>query len=351
MSITAINPSLTGKRLHISATLSTMAQLVSVTKTPDTLTGHWKSLVPNEYWVTSQALAGQVQGKIAGLVPRCGIRSEDVIILRLMPTTEADKQEFDHVLEYLLRTERPAHVSHAKNPDVDSIYLVPASKTDGYPDYFPKLHVDLLPPTQTEDVLFLAIIFRVAFNKQAEIRDSLNESMKAVSFHHDSGLASMRRVLLRNPLRVFGRVFSTDESHLAGLSDLPLSNKTPHPELQVHGQDILRFSYTTWYRDLPPSVDGVGAPKWAFVLGRVGGLREGHGLLVVDIQDRARSVWLLRHCLDTRSPSRRTITLISNWFPRSFYEWEMLLPSSAPPESSQKCLKDAGLKVERCAFP
>ncbi|KAG8158657.1 hypothetical protein KVR01_011779 [Diaporthe batatas] len=338
----------TGARIHMDATLSTVAQLVSVTKTPDTVTGHWKSLVPDEYWVTSHAVKDPISDKMTFLIHCDGINSLDVIILRLMPTAETDKPEFDRVFNHFLQRERFANVSHAQTPNVVSIYLIPASKADGYPYFFPTLDADLLPPNRTEDVLFMVIIFRVASDRQIEIRDAWDERMKAVSYHHRGGLASMRSILVRNHLTAFRRVLSSAESRLVGLSNLPLSNEIPPPELQVHGQDILRLSYLACDQDSLPMVNGVGVPEWVFVLGRLCCVAECHGLVVVDLQDRARSLWLLRSFLG--SPSKRTITLLSNWFPRSFDEWDRLLCGGLPPESFRICLKNTGLKVERCKF-
>lgn len=345
----------TGPRLEIDATTSTVAQLVSSTKLPSTITGHWESLVPDNYRLTAHALPSTVEERILALVHDL---SSDMIILRLLPAAEADKPEFDRVLEYFIRIHRFATVSHIGIDNAQGIYLIPASKAASYPRFLSTLDIDPLPPTKTEDVLFMAIIFGMAEDKQRQVRDAWDGRMKAIQNHDEGGLVSMRNTLMRNPLQIFRdekTIVSSAERHMYRFRHLPYSENIASPELQAYGQDILQLSYPTWpkprWHNTPrPSVDGVVAPEWVFVLGRVLGPVGYFGLVVTDIQKRDRPLWLIQRWSETSS-SKRNITLLGSKFPGSLNEWEETLPASVPRQSYIKCLKITGVKAERCRLP
>ncbi|KAI7788211.1 hypothetical protein LA080_012277 [Diaporthe eres] len=191
----------TGGRLVISATLWAVAQLVSVIKSPSTIGGHWKSLVPDEYRLTANAIPCTVEDRIIDLVRS---HTRDVIILRLMPAAEADKPEFDRIFQHFLDMDRFVNVYHKGINKVENIYLIPASKGEArYPEFLSMLDLDLLPPSETEDVLFMAIVFRVHKDQQGQVLHAWDRRMKAIQDHDDNALASMRDALVRDPLPLY----------------------------------------------------------------------------------------------------------------------------------------------------
>lgn len=134
------------------------------------------------------------------------------------------------------------------------------------------------------------------------------------------------------------------------------------PELRVHGQDILRLSYTRWIRDKGshrvtakasrPSIDTVMAPQWVFVLGCVISSANNLGVLVVDIQHRDRPLWLIRFAeITKREYWSSCIILVGSKFPSTLREWERNLPTLVPTRNGPASIKNVGLKIERAKFP
>lgn len=331
--------------------LSTVAQLVSLPSSPSTITGDWKSMIPAKYELTACVGTSKVIDHISALGHGIG---SDVIILRLMPTAEADKLEFDRIFKYLNRNGRFGAVNHGWLKNVEVIYLIPASKAVSYPDFFSTLDHHLLPPKKTEDVLFMAVVFNVAADKQRQVRNAWDRRMMAIRNHGIDALASMRHVLIRSPLLIFrGRktILSSANHHLAALSDLPYSTKIAGPELESYDQHILCLSYPSCHLVSQLSVDGVGAPEWVFVLGSVVLKGSPKNTLVVDIQKKNRPLWVIGQGASDRMG--HTLTLLANKFPESLKEWEDTIPAMGGIRNKEgkNCIKNIGLKLERCRPP
>jgi hypothetical protein len=328
----------TGTRLGIDEALSVVGQLVSVAKSPNTISGHWKSLVPDKYWLTNHARPEDVRCRYLDLTR--GL-DKDMIILRLTPAAEADRPGFDRICNYFFEKQRFATVSHTGIDNVENIHLVPASRAAYYPEFFSTLDLDLLPPAQTEDVLFMAIVFCVAEDKQKQVRRAWDHRMEAIQDRDKDGLTSMRKVLVRNPLHFhwFPRtVVSSAERHLARFRELPYAGKRSSPSLEARDQDItLRISYTTF---LLPRVAGAVAPELVFVLGRLLLSETIDGFFVIDITNKDRPLWLIHHDREEHFPwgCRWTMVLLSRKFPGSLREWEKTTP---------RVLRTPGLKLER----
>lgn len=304
----------TGTRLGIDVTLSAVAQLVSYTKSPSTITGDWKSLVPGDYWITAHALPEKVEHHIGDIFHSS---SSDMITLRLLPAAGADKPEFNRFLEYLVQRERFATVSHFGVDSVRDVYLIPSSKKAFYPKFLLGLDRDLLPPAKAEDVLFMVIVFIVADDKRIEFRSVWDRRLAAIRNHDNAGLTSLRNVLKQHPILIFSkrtRIVTSARRFLTYLDDLPYSDKKPSPELRAYVPDLLQISYTKLNQGMRPSVAGVTAPEWVFVLGRVVGRKAVLGLLVVDIQGKDRPLWLIRY-FSGPTHSHRAIILLTGKFP------------------------------------
>lgn len=335
----------------LHANLSTVGKLVSFLSSPSTITEDWKSMIPDKYELTACVGTSKVIDHISALVPGIG---NDVIILRLMPAAEADKLEFDRIFKYFNRKDRFGIVSHAGLKNVEDIYLIPASKAVSYPDFCLTLDLHLLPPEKTEDVLFMAVIFSVTGGKLKQARNAWDHRMMAIKNHDDNALASMRHVLIHNPLHIFsGRttMLSSADHYLAALSDLPYSTKIAALELQPYGQHILHLSYPSCHLVSQLSVDDVGAPEWVFVLGSVVLKGSPKSTLVIDIQKKNRPLWLIGQGASPRMG--HTLTLLTDKFPGCLNEWEDTIPAKGgiPNKEGEKCIKNIGLKLERCRPP
>ncbi|POS79466.1 hypothetical protein DHEL01_v202145 [Diaporthe helianthi] len=187
----------TSTQSGIDITLSAVAQLISFTKSPSTITGDWKSLVPDDYKIIAHTTPETAEGLIENALHS---HKRDMITLRLLPAAGADNPKFECLLQHLIQLEDFAAVSHVGIDNVQAIYLVPSSKITGYPPGLPGLDHDLLPPTKAEDVLFMVIIFDVAEDNQMKIRNAWDQRMKAVQNFGINGLVRMRDALVRDPL-------------------------------------------------------------------------------------------------------------------------------------------------------
>lgn len=337
----------TGQRLGISATLSVVAQFVSATKSPTTITGHWKSLIPDEYRLTGPALPSTVEDRLLDLVCKS---SMDMIILRLMPADEDSSVKFNSVFDCLLNKERFATISHAGIGDVEDIFLITSSSSSDYPKFLSTLDFDLLPATKTENVLFMVVVFCVKWKKQEQVRKAWDGRLKAVERRENDSLNSIRHTFMRNPLHIFHgclTMVSSAKRHLSELETLPYSEEIASPELQAYGQNLLRLSYASWIHTSRPSVDGVRAPEWVFVLGTVVCREEVYGVLITDMQKADRPLWLIIPCTESQFDSDLTITLLRSKFPGSLKEWKAI-PSRLIKYPNRYCLKNIGLKWERC---
>lgn len=335
---------------EFDAHLSTVAELVSIIRSPSTIHGDWKSMIPDKqvFAYTAQTPVGdRISDLVRGL-------SSDVIILRLMPATKAAKPDFDLIFKHFIGKRRFGTVSHVGIKNVEEIYLVPLSREHCYPDFFSTLDFHLLPPSQTEDVLLMAIVFKVHKTKQAQVRTAWDNRMMAIRNHDNDGLVSMRDVLSRNPLHIFsGRrtLVSSADRHLAMLKPFPRSKKIPGPELHAYGHAILLLSCREWDLSSRPNVDGVAAPEWVFFLASVVLNDVPKSILVVDIQKKNRPLWLIGPGASDRMGF--TLTLLANKFPGSLKEWEDTIPEMGgiPNREGEKCIKNVGLQVERCKRP
>lgn len=127
------------------------------------------------------------------------------------------------------------------------------------------------------------------------------------------------------------------EPYQTKIEGIPYSdNDIIRPELRAYSQDILRLSYPGWAPGRTrasrlPKIDGVMAPRLVFLLGCVVCSGPPLGLLVVDIQHRDRSLWLI--CLDEEKEGAywpSFMKLLGRYFPGSLSAWERTLPATWP---------------------
>lgn len=333
----------TGTRLKVAVTLPVVAQLVSFTRSPSTITGDWKSLLPDNYWITAHAVPTRVISRIDQRLRQC---SSGLIILRLVPAAGADKPDFNRLLGYLIQKETFATVSHAGINDVEDVYLIPSSKMTDYPEFLSGLNRDLLPPAKAEDVLFMIIIFNVSLPQQTKAQDVWDARMKAIQQPDADSFISMRDDLIQYRKMIMSR----SERDLQTIKGMPCPERFASPELRAYGQHILRLSYHRGHGGSRPILKGVLAPGWVFVLGRV--LHSGHcyGLYVVDIQQEDQPLWLIR--FPSRSKPFDCITLIGKKSPVPLREWAQILPATLlTPTDYWACHDTSWLRVTRKKFP
>lgn len=339
-----------GTRLGIEANLDVMPKFVSVTKSPNTLPGGWELLVPNEYRLTAHAVPSTVEKRLEEVASDLG---SDVVIIRLVPASDADKPEFDRILKYFLDKERFATVSHAGTDSIKDIYLIPASKDAPYPRSLSPLDTKLLPRAKTEDVLFMAITFRLGVDKHTEIRQAWDGLIKAIQNPNLEGLAAMHEHLVCHQLPVFGpRLFavSRHDHHTRMHNRWPLSQDFLDSRLLGISRDILRLSDSNPNQILRPMVDGVKLPECVFVLGRECRGLSSRGLFVIDIQHRDRPLWLISFRFKPRARICR-ITLVRNKSPGSLDEWEGTLTTELREKLFKTSLQIETLKLERYTLP
>lgn len=333
-------------QLDTFSDVRTVAQLVSFTKSPSLITGHWESLLPKYQRLTTRAGPERVGDRIVDPVRN---PARDLIIVSLVPTAGTDKAAFNNALEFLIATERVATAHDVGIDNVQDVCLVPASKADRYLKYFSTLDLDLLP--KTEDVFLMAIIFAVAEDRQRQFRQVWDGRLKAIKNCENGGLTSMRDMLVRNPLELYiaqeyKAIVSSANRHISVLSSLPYSKEIASPELRAYGQNILRLSYASWVPPPSLSINGVRAPVLVFVLGRAFRLKDIFGHLVIDIQNPDRPLWLICRMKSEQHSGRDwSILLLWSKFPASLNEWNALN------EPGMKYLKNVGLKLERCKVP
>lgn len=341
----------TGTRLDIKANLEVTPKFVSVIKSPNTLPSGWELLIPDEYRLTAHAVPATVE---QGLDKAAADLSKDMVIMRLVPISDADKSEFDRILKYLLDKERYVTVSHADSDNVQSIHLIPASKLASYPRFWSILDPNLLPPAKTEDVLFMAIVFRLREDIHREVRQAWDGFIKAVHDLNIEEIAAMHDHLLHHQLPVFGPRMNT-LSRAAGsrfiLSQIPRSQEVLDPRLQGIAPNVLRISDPKPDRPSKLRVDGMERPERIFVLGRLFIGSRRYGLLVIDIQHRDRPLWLIHGIQKAHPGFIRCLTLLRSKFPTSLVEWESTLTAELYKTQVKKCLKDKGLKLEQYKLP
>jgi hypothetical protein len=337
--------------ITLDANVSTVAQLVSFAKSPSPITGHWKSLIPNEFELIGYAFRMHVDNRISDILQS---NSRDMIVLRLMPAAETDETEFKRVFEHLHGKKSFARVSQVGTNAVEDIYLIPASKEHCYATYLSTLDFDLLPPTKTENVLLMAVVFKMTYEKQVQVRKVWDDRMMAIRNKENNSLVSMRHILTRNPFRisVFRKALvSSAERHLVEFSRLQYSDETASSEIQAYAQYVIRMSYRKILGR--PIANGVMAPQWAFVLGGVVVDDMVKSTLVVDIQHEDRPLWLIGpRPKPNQSRAGRALTLLVAKFPSCLKEWDESIPVIGGGNvGSGICLRVVGLQMRRFRPP
>lgn len=338
----------TGPAVHIHVDFEVVVRPVSVVKFPDTLTGRWEALVPQDFRLQAHAMPSTVENRFDDLM--CGL-DRDIIVLTLRPAFDYDKADFHRILEYLTKRQRYAAVGHAGIGKVEDVYLIPAPSGAGYPNLFSELDMELLPSPKTEDVLFLAIVFRVEEAAKMKIQCTWGHLLRAIIDADIQELGNARECLRYNPLPVsrgLRLVVFGDEKRMHMLSSLPLCPEMADAKLRPSPQNFLRLSYTKLDRPEEYSVRGRSLPKCVFVLGRLVNVPyDCWELFVVDIQHKDRPLWIISDFVDVKRGLSQGIGLLTPRCPGSWYEWECMVTLNEYRTAIYQLVRDTGLRIER----
>lgn len=328
--------------------LDVTAKPVSVAKSASTQ-NDWKNLIPHELRLTAHAKRSTVYSELFSL--NCCLH-DDMITLRVQPASGTDTSAFRRLSRYLVSKERFATISHKSYDQVKKIYLIPTLPKNDHPSNIRSLGHKVLPQARGEDVMFMVIVYCVNLQDQELVRQTWNDIIKAVHSPDMGDLEIIRDRLMEHPLPIYQptmAVFSTKRYFISMFKNIPLTDVIvePKPLGKCH-YNFLTLSYPELDHLDSSSIDGVQLPEFVFILGRVVSL-EGmaHELLVVDIENNDRPLWMIpgRRTYDYRLG--RTIGLLASKFPQSLKEWEETITDKLREVQLTKQLKDTGLRIER----
>lgn len=336
----------TRRGIDVNVDLSVVAKPVHVLK-PVFTQDDWKSLVPHDLRLTAYAKPVTAMAELFQL----NFFESEHMTLRLEPASGTDTPAFDKLSRHLISKKRFATVSHQRHDEVTKIFLIPElPNTDSSRDFYSLQH-QVLPQAQTKNTMFIVIIYYINCVHRMLVRQAWNDIIKAVHSSDMSDLAGIHHCLMRHPLPIYRpermAVFSAEGYFASMLSDLPLCQEVTG-KFAEHARSFLKLSYPKVDQSNPSNIDGVKLPQSVFILGRVidylGGARE---LLVVDIENKDRPLWMIsgKGMYDRRLDT--TIGLLTSKFPQSWKEWEETIDASLRDVQWSKQLKDTGLRIER----
>lgn len=340
----------TGPLINVNVVMDVEAKRVSVVQSVITL-NDWKTLLPRDLRVTTHAKMDVVEDDL--------FRSNfcdwlGTITLCLKPASQSDSSAFKKLSKYLVSKERYAIISHQQRQGtVNKIYLIPALPKTDHPEDVRSLGHRVLPRAQAKNVMFMVIDYYIYSEVRKPVRQAWNDIIQAVHSPDMRDLAGIHDHLMQHPLPIYGQtsmaVFSIMPYFVSMFSDLPSSPAIADTKLLAEYRcSFLNLSYPKLDQSDQTSIDGVKIPEFVFILGRVverwGSVYE---LLVVDIQNKDRPLWIIPSHEKDDSRLGTTIGLLTREFPKSLQEWETHIVDNLRDVQSRKQLKDTGLRIKR----
>lgn len=338
----------TGPSINVNVAINVKAKAVSVGKYANTL-NDWKSLLPRDLRVAAYTQTWDAETELF----RTNFYAlQDTITLRLEPASETDSSAFKKLFKHLISKERYATITHQWRGKVNKIYLIPALPKTNHSRDIRSLGHKVLPQAQTQEVMFMVMVYHAESDDQKLSRQTWNDIMKAVHSPDLTDLEGIHDHLVQHPLPIYRptsmAVFSVKRYFDSMISDIPLSPGFADTGLfGEYRRSVLNLSYKLSKSD-DANIDGVELPESVFILGRVVALwRTVHELLVVDIQNKDRPLWVIPSRGEDDSRLGTTIGLLTRKFPKSWDEWEKHIVENLRDVQSRKQLKDTGLQIKR----
>lgn len=323
------------------------ASLASVVKSPATFKGPWTDLIPSELCVHARRKPPAVDDWFGELDFDL---SNDMLILRLVPSSESEKIEFHRLRRDLVDRGRYAQVNHGSvgrgnGGHVVSLHLIPESTSRFYLDCLFGLNHELLPPPGSQKALFLVVGFRVQWPDQKQLKRAWGQVFDALrTAEHTKTIVEARDRIVQHTLPVqrqnWQRI-SVAKDYMTLLDGLPFaqseSNLTPGTG------EFLSLSYSRH-----GEIGGIKLPSCVFVLGGMMSATKLSGLVVVDLRHEDRPIWGISKGIDG-STLGDSVRLLRSKMPRSTDDWLWIFISwNAIRAGSLMLAEDLGLKVERC---
>lgn len=337
----------TASHLDINNSFHVTAKIASVTKSPSTFQAPWIELIPVKLCVQAMRIPSGVDDQIRQLDFD---QSSDLVILRLTPCSEVEKASFDNLCDDLVSKGRYAKVSHGSDGYIRSLHLIPQSESGRFPSCLSGLDHHLLPTTLISNMLFLVIVFRVGLPEQRLVRMAWDNLIQAVCTGNDVGALVGARSRIRNHSLLVheqtSRRMSFAEEDMALLRGLPSAQY--EPTLGPYSEHFLKLSYS----NVDPTRRVLGVvklPSRVFVLGGMVIRTKLIGLVVVDLQQKERTVWEIRKEADRWDPKWNAMILLRTSFPSSRNKWEATATKEMNYRNgSSRYFGNLGLKIERC---
>lgn len=339
----------TGPGIGVNVALNLRVERVSFAKPASTLSD-WKTLLPRDLRVTAHA---KTQSAEEELFAHNFYEYWNTMTLSLKPASGNDSSAFGQLSEYLISKDRFATVSHQQRGNVRKIYLIPALPKSDCPENILSLAHKVLPRAQQKNSMFMVILYWVDLEDRTPIRQAWSDIIKAVHSSDMGDLSGISDRLMQHPLPIYGpssmAVLSAEQYFVSTFSNIPLSHRFAESKTPGDShRSFLNLSYPKLERSDSSGIDGVNIPKSVFILGRVvdrwGSVFE---LLIVDIENNDRPIWMIPSRARQDDQLGTTIGLLTSKFPQSLKEWDETITDKLREVQLTKQLKDTGLQIER----
>lgn len=327
------------------------AHLVSVAKSPETFQGPWTNLIPTELCVQSRRIPSTVDNYFTELDFK---RFNDMIILRLIPSSESEEKDFRRLRRDLVARERYAQINHGsvgrgRGGHVESLHLIPALASGRYPDCLFGLNHELLPPPGSQKALFLVVGIRIKQPEYRQVKSAWAQLINTLhKAEHTRTIVEARSRIAHHSLPLHHRNWrrmSVSEEYMTLLEGLPFaqSGSTSAPGC---GQS-LRLSYSNVDAAQPGKDRDIKLPSRVFVLGGIISETKLSGLVVVDLQHSDRPVWEI--CKGVKGKALGdSMRLLMSKLPNSMEDWVIVSNYGYDIAGPLMRAEDFGLKIERC---
>ncbi|KAL1878159.1 Transcription factor bye1 [Diaporthe australafricana] len=348
-----------------TAKFDVAAKAASFIKSPNTFQAPWTELLPTQLHVQLRRAPREVEDQLWDL--ECD-PSNDMFILRLVPSSEAERVDFDHLHSDLISKARCGKIRFVDDGHGRIFHLIAASTRASYPKFLSRLDPKLFPPFASQSALFLVVVFRVGLPEQRLVRKAWDHLINAVHTAEtvEAVVRARDRILNHSlPLhRESWRRISLAKDYMHLVYGLPFAQ--PDSMLASGSEHMLNLSYSNYDPNLPARIGDIELPSRVLILGGVvhrvkcGKIVRSDGLIyykgmvslaVVDLQHKDRPVWEI-----CKKPGRYHIIgddmrLLRRKFPHSWDEWERTAAEEYDyGANSPMHLGDLGLKVERCGI-
>lgn len=336
-----------GPHVQVDAKVDAVVKRVTVVKPVNTFDASLKDLFSEKLEVQGHVTTAWLEEELHRLnfTP-----DRDMITFHMEQALDAKNKDFNRLFDYFTCRERYGTVSHADVHNVDKVYLIPVPAGSQYPLFIPSLDYRKLPNDLAQKVFLLVVVFYIKEEVQEQIRVAQDAAIKAVRSPDVKDLAGVRKHLKHHPLPILEAgtfAVSGCKLYMPMLTKIARSQTPAEPNIAACPHDFYRLSYPNMAQSGQSSIDGVELPTCIFILGRVIGPTTRLGLLVVDMENEDRPLWIIFENKTDASRLGRVMMLMRSKFPSSLDEWESTITMELRNTQLRKRLQLNGLKIER----